>query len=238
MTVTGKTGAATYSSAISDADNYTRWIIDLMLPYIGAAVLEVGLGHGGYREHLPRGIRYTGVDLDAEAVCAASAKHPGDCCFVADIADREFPTRVKDHSAAPDTVICANVLEHVEDDEAAVTNMLNVLEPGGRLLLYVPAHGQLFGTMDRLAGHHRRYSKKDLPRIAGAHTVTTWSYVNPIGALGWWLNRNVGYDSLDSAAINRQIRWFDRYVLPVSRNVTPLTRHLFGQSLFCVLEPA
>ncbi|MDP6973488.1 MAG: methyltransferase [Pseudomonadales bacterium] len=230
------TGADTYSSAIAQADNYTRWIVDLCRPYIGHSLLEVGLGHGGFRSHLPRDIGYTGTDIDAREIDSASARHPEDRFLLADITSPEFASDVRALSPDVDTVLCANVLEHVENDRAAVAHMLAAAATGGKLLLYLPAHQSLFGTMDTLAGHHRRYDPHDLLRIADSARVAHWQLVNPIAALGWWVNDKIEYDSLDERGINNQIRWFNRYILPISRAVTPLTQRAFGLSLFCVIE--
>ena len=104
--------------------------------------------------------------------------------------------------AGLDTVMCANVLEHVEDDELAVRNLLSSLEAGGRLLLYLPAHQALFGVMDELAGHYRRYDQNDLRRIAGGEPIVQWAFVNPIAAVGWWFNRTARYASLNETSIN------------------------------------
>ena len=53
-----------------------------------------------------------------------------------------------------DTVICSNVLEHIEDDVRALRNIRTLLKPGGRLLLYVPATPRLYCAIDRHVGHH------------------------------------------------------------------------------------
>ena len=235
-TDTSRTGAETYSSAIAEADNYTRWIVDLCRPHLGASLLEVGLGHGGFRDHLPSELRYTGTDIDADEVEAAAARHPDDRFQVGDITSTGFAESMRNLAPDIDTVLCANVLEHVNEDASAVSNMLAAAGPGGRLLLYLPAHQNLFGTMDSLAGHYRRYDPDDLLRLTGKGRVTHWELVNPIAAFGWWVNRRVKYDSLNESGINTQIRWFDRYILPVSRALTPATRRLFGLSLFCVIE--
>jgi hypothetical protein len=59
-------------------------------------------------------------------------------------------------------------------------------------------------------------------------------YFNPIGGLAWWVNSLARHDSLDDTAVNAQIRIFDKYVLPASRLIDPLTREFFGQSLICI----
>ena len=64
-----------------------------------------------------------------------------------------------------DTVICMNILEHLKDDREAVTNMSTLLEPGGRLIILVPALKALFGSMDISFEHLRRYNKDDLKSL-------------------------------------------------------------------------
>ena len=236
MTKEQKTGTDTYSYAIANADNYTRWIIDVFRPYFGRSLLEVGLGHGSFRRHLPEHLRYAGTDIDHGAVAVARQNNPEDVYFEGDILAPDFGALAKQQTTGLDTVMCANVLEHVEDDELAVRNMLSALEPGGRLLLYLPAHRELFGVMDELAGHHRRYSQNDLLRISGSNAIVKWAFVNPIATVGWWFNRKVRYATLNETSINTQIKWFDRWVLPASRLVSPLTAKHFGLSLYCIIE--
>jgi SAM-dependent methyltransferase len=63
-----------------------------------------------------------------------------------------------------DTVVCLNVLEHIEDDAATLKFIRTLLEPGGRLILLVPNDPKAYGTIDREIGHYRRYT----PRLLGA----------------------------------------------------------------------
>ena len=68
----------------------------------------------------------------------------------------------------PDSCMAAagmfDVLEHIEDDHAALAGVHRVLAPEGRLYLAVPAHGALWSNEDRIAGHFRRYSLGKLRR--------------------------------------------------------------------------
>jgi SAM-dependent methyltransferase len=89
-----------------------------------------------------------------------------------------------------DTVVCANVLEHIEDDRAALRSMRELLVPGGRVVLIVPALRQLYGAIDQAIGHHRRYSRREIEeklREAGL-AVEHVSYFNTLGVPGWFLN--------------------------------------------------
>jgi SAM-dependent methyltransferase len=82
------------------------------------------------------------------------------------------------------------VLEHVEDDRAALRRLHDALVPGGRLLLLVPAHPRLYGPIDRAVHHFRRYGRADLVgrlEEAGFHVERT-IFFNRLGVLGWFVN--------------------------------------------------
>src|SRR5207247_6373263 len=61
-----------------------------------------------------------------------------------------------------DTILCLDVLEHLEDDQSALRHFFTLAGAGGHVLLTVPAHPSLYGTMDRASGHFRRYRRQDL----------------------------------------------------------------------------
>jgi len=59
-------------------------------------------------------------------------------------------------------VFCADVLEHIKNDQKTLENIFKTLKPGGRLILTLPAYSKLYGHHDRLIGHFRRYDVKDI----------------------------------------------------------------------------
>src|SRR5437773_7487225 len=61
-----------------------------------------------------------------------------------------------------DSVVCLNVLEHVEDDMQGLRNIHSVLMPGGRAIILVPHGQEIFGTLDVALGHYRRYKHAEL----------------------------------------------------------------------------
>jgi SAM-dependent methyltransferase len=94
---------------------------------------------------------------------------------------------------AYDTVVCLNVLEHVEDDRCALQNLMSALEPEGRLILLVPQGPGLFGSLDELVGHRRRYSRESLESLVascGLETLRVFDF-NRVTLPGWWLNGRV-----------------------------------------------
>ena len=219
---------------MAEAKNYSKWIVDRFSPYIGQDLIEVGIGAETYFHHFGSLNSYTGVDIDAEAIKAAARIHPERSYKCADLGDAAFPDIIG--SGLFDTVFCANVLEHIDNDSLAVNNLLQVLRPGGHLLLFVPAFNFLYTDLDRLAGHIRRYNRQQLLQTLPEQGVSVLriEYFNPVGGLGWWAQKLVKHDSLEGKGVKSQIHLFDKYVLPVSRLCNGLTKYLFGQSVICV----
>ena len=89
-----------------------------------------------------------------------------------------------------DTVVCSNVLEHVEDDGAALRAMRDLCVPGGHVILIIPAFQALYGAIDEAIGHYRRYTKPEITAklAAAGMDVEHVSYFNSFGMFGWWLN--------------------------------------------------
>lgn len=226
-------GHDTFSSAMGAAVNYKRWLIDTFRPYIGTSLVEVGVGDGGLVDSLPAHERYVGLDLDGDILAEARRRNPGTEYIEADVADAATLEPLR--SVEIDTVLCFNVIEHIEDDASAVRNMAALLRPGGHLLLLAPALEALYTDLDRLAGHVRRYRRKGLrDLLPGSLETRLLRYFNPVGGVGWWLNRFRETRSLEDRAVRAQVVFFDRYVLPVSRLLGPLTASFFGQSVICV----
>ena len=130
-----------------------------------------------------------------------------------------------------DSVVCMNVLEHLPDDHYVLQRFQDILEPGGRLVLLVPAHGWLYGSMDVALGHHRRYEAGPLRSLCErcGFTVERSEYINPTGVVGWLLNGRV---FRREAVPDRQARVYDA-LFPVLRRAQALSLPL-GLSLFVV----
>ncbi len=125
--------------------------------YLGEpeAALDVGSADGPSVGWMRGAHRRVTVDLipeglvPGEGVCASAERLP--------FADTTF-----------DVVAAFDVVEHCEDDRRAMTELARVLRPGGRLLLSVPAYAWAWSDHDVRAGHHRRYTRRDLERLVRA----------------------------------------------------------------------
>lgn len=229
-----KSGAQTYSSAMAGAYRYMDWVLTPFKPYLRGEIVEVGIGHASYFEPLKKYGNYVGIDVDEQSVADARVRFPGTRFERADILQAGFLESLFPRGV--DSIVSLNVFEHIEDDARAVKNLVEALKPGGHLLVNVPALMPLYNDMDRLAGHYRRYHAAGFGRLLAPLPVKIerLSYFNPIGGLGWWVNRFRRHESLNSDDVNGQIVIFEKYILPFSRALDPLTRGFFGQSLICV----
>jgi SAM-dependent methyltransferase len=132
-----------------------------------------------------------------------------------------------------DAIVCFNVLEHIVDDDGTLARFRDLLAPDGTLLLLVPAHPALAGSLDRAFGHQRRYTKAGLKAKlsdAGFETLEL-RHVNPAGALGWIVQGRV----LRREHLPRfGLAIYDRLV-PALRAAEPLPTP-FGLSLWAVAK--
>jgi SAM-dependent methyltransferase len=177
------------------------------------------------------------IALDVEADCVAqlvrNLNQPSN--VIARRMDVVDPAFVELRGHGIDSIVCMNVLEHVQDHLAALRNMAAVLPTGGKAVLIVPAFEALYGPIDRHLGHYRRYSKRDLKGLAAAagFSVKSLRYMNSIGCLGWWVNARILRKTEQSAG---QIRTFDRWIVPPLEWLESRMEPPFGQSIFAVLS--
>jgi hypothetical protein len=83
-----------------------------------------------------------------------------------------------------------NVVEHLENDFGALRNILDALEENGRAIVLVPCGPGLYGTLDKVLGHYRRYTKAQFTELAaraGFQLEALMSF-NRFGSPAWWLN--------------------------------------------------
>ncbi len=230
-----KSGESTFTSSIENAVNYTRWVLSNYEKHFGRSILEVGLGHGAYRKFLPNSAQYTGLDIDEHCIQQARIQYPNDYFVQSDITDSNLGALVEERNI--DTILCLNVLEHIQDDKQAINNMLKQLKKHGKLLLFVPAYQWLYSDMDKLAGHFRRYRLNDIHNLLpGDVELLESKYFNAVGGFGWWLNKFAKHNSLDSSAINAQVQFFDKNIVPIAKYVDIGTSKFFGQSLIWVIQ--
>ncbi|HTX60193.1 MAG TPA: class I SAM-dependent methyltransferase, partial [Verrucomicrobiae bacterium] len=138
-----------------------RWLDRALLP--GRLVYNVGCG-GGYFSALAaaRGCTVVACEPDPQAYALAAKSAPAGVTVLACGLDAFAANR-----PPADVVVMHDVLEHIEDDGAAVEQLARLVRPGGALAISVPSMPALFGLHDELLGHYRRYRQAELRRLIG-----------------------------------------------------------------------
>lgn len=184
-------GAATLER-MAGAPAYNRWMFDRLSRWLGSRILEVGSGIGNLSQFFADRDRVVLTDTQP-AYRAELERRFGDRpgVTVADLSLPDLPDEVLEERF--DTVVCLNVLEHIEDDVAALDAMRRLLLSNGHLVLLVPALPAIYGSLDRTLGHFRRYTRNILrARCAAAKLeLQHLEWFNLAGIPGWWFTGRV-----------------------------------------------
>jgi glycosyltransferase involved in cell wall biosynthesis len=174
---------------------YNRWLADRFRHAVGPRVLEIGAGFGNMTHQLLGRELVVASDLDPvalEYLRGSFRDEPG-----VRVASYRFPLGAAEREEIRrygiDTVVCLNVLEHIEDDVATLADFHALLPPGGRVVLVVPALARLYGSLDEHLHHFRRYEKAELEgKLAAAgFTLEDCRFLNRPGILGWYVNGKI-----------------------------------------------
>jgi 2-polyprenyl-3-methyl-5-hydroxy-6-metoxy-1,4-benzoquinol methylase len=213
---------------------YIRWQFEQFQPYAGRRVADVGCGLGNFTELLADRDFYLGIDLDEELLRELANVHGRANIQTArlDITKPELEETLRANCV--DTVLCVNVIEHVAEDKAAVRNMVSALPGGGHLCVLVPALPFLFGSLDELDGHFRRYTKQTLGKLFDGlpGKVLRLYYFNFIGVPGWFVKGRV---------LKQKRHTNDNYavmnaLLPVVRPLEKLLPPPLGMSVIAIFR--
>ena len=220
---------------MAPAERYGRWIYSQFDGHLGQRVIECGAGIGNFTRFLLDRQQVVAIDIHDPCIEYLKARFAGAQNLTSLVMDVGAPALLELAASKPDTIVCINVLEHLEDDRAVVSRMFQILTEGGKLLLLVPAGQRLYGSMDRRLGHYRRYGRRELrEKVATAgFTILKLFYMNAIASFGWFLNNRVFRLTDESPA---QVMVFDRWVVPWLRPLERLVKPPFGLSLIAVAQ--
>lgn len=216
-----------------DQPQYRRYQYDLIAPHVGRSLLEVGAGIGDFAAQFTGLDRLVISDVDPGAVALIERRFADRDeveARVIDLAGDIEPALINGRPVA--SVLAINVLEHVPDHVGTLRGLGGLVEPGGRVVIWVPGYMALYGEFDRLVGHVRRYTPQSLTAALTAAGLVpeTVRPVNVLGGLAWWLVVRKG----GTGAPNRRlVAIYNRVVVPITRLVDRL--HIpFGQSILGV----
>jgi SAM-dependent methyltransferase len=211
---------------MQEAVNYNRYLLDTVRKYAPARarVLDFGAGGGQFAQPLSaQGIDVTALEPDDLLQRRLRAQGLRVVGSTQDLAD-----------ASIDYIYTLNVLEHIDDDEAALRSLHAKLTDHGKLLIYVPAFQLLYTSMDAKVGHVRRYTRGTLmARVSAAgFRIERVAYADSIGFLATLAFKLIGNKNGDVSLA--ALKLYDRAIFPLSRALDLVARRWFGKNLLLI----
>ena len=228
---------------LSSLENYRIYQYNLIKKHVSGRVLEVGTGDKGFTKQLIS--HNPNIDL--------TSIEPSDTFFQKYSTDNKFPDGVSflnedlfkvtsEQIGTFDTIIFIHVLEHIENDADALIKAKELLNPGGKILIEVPALPILFSEHDTSLGHYRRYTKSSLRKAfipSGLTKLRMW-YQDPIGVFGSFIFFKVLKKKLDSpegtSLVKNEGNIYDKVIIPIEGFIEKFITFPFGLSLTVILK--
>ncbi|MEV0728478.1 MULTISPECIES: class I SAM-dependent methyltransferase [Polymorphospora] len=214
---------------LATAVNHRRWFVNLAIPHLGDNPIEIGSGLGDYAlEWAKHFDRFTATEADPDRLVLLKER-------MSAVPNVEVRQMLLPHSEHGDysAAVSYNVLEHIEDHVEALQSMRDLVRPGGKIVLIVPAFPFAMSPVDIATGHVRRYTKKTMRAAledAGL-TVEKLHYANALGLIGYYMATSVFKLTPKEGPM---VKVYDTLVLPTTKAAESLVRPPFGQSVFAV----
>lgn len=207
--------------------------------YVKGDVLDVGAGQGNNLEFLLDAPCHSWTALEPDAALlqktiarGAISQDPRLKWVTGTTADLLAQSPLPQY----DSIIYIDVLEHIEDDEPEFQRAARLLRPGGHLIVLSPAFQFLYSPFDKAIGHFRRYERPSLSRLsAPGLTQEKLFFLDSAGFMLSAANRMLLRQSMPT---EKQIKFWDTWVIPVSRIIDPVLARGFGRSIIGIWKKA
>jgi|SRR5450631_283806 len=216
--------------SVASAVQYHDWLTSLARPYLGDAPIELGSGLGDYAQTwLDQGVtQMTATEVDPSRLAYLRDR------FADEPRIKVVPLDVFDPPTAQySSFVAFNVLEHIPNQLGALRAAHTLLQPGGYVIMFVPAFEFAMSRFDRRVGHVRRYTVGSMRSalLAAGLEIETIHYVNMPGLLAWFVGmRMLGMTPGEGQLLSI----WDRHVVPRARRWESRHQAPFGQSVFAV----
>ena len=220
---------------LADLPNYYGWIIEAFRPYLKGRTMEIGTGVGTISKLIFEDAdELILVEPSAHLTeyLPASISKSSKVSIFNETLEQRLP-QMADQSC--NTIIMVNVLEHIEDDGAALEALHRVLKPDGHLLLFVPALQSLYSELDRKHGHFRRYHLTPLAYKLNTcgFKINDKRYFDLFGVFPWWLINVLAKKTEFNPAI---ATLYDRFFIPVTKFIERFIMPPLGKNILIIAE--
>lgn len=216
----------------AQAANWKNYITEKIAPYINGDVLEVGAGIGATTKTLNKGRARSWTMLEPDEQMASALRQnieqfpSNSVCTQGTIYDVQGRTF--------DTILYIDVLEHIENDQKELSEAARLLNDGGKLIVFSPAFQFLYSPFDKAIGHYQRYEKASLKKIVPENMQQlSLTYMDTAGFFASAMNKIFLRQSYPTL---KQVLFWDRYLVPVSKISDIIFLHSFGKSILGVWQ--
>ena len=220
--------------SLAEAKNYYAWVTRQFEPHLGPKVVEVGAGIGTFSDYLlrsPKVKELVAIEPGANTYPHLKKHFEG---------DRRVTTLdgyLSDHYQGlnANAVVAVNVLEHVKDHKTFLEEALAATTQGGSLCLFVPALPGIYGTLDTVFEHYRRYTKSSLRQVieAAGWKIERLSYMNFPGIAAWFM---AGRVLRKTNIAPGDARTYDRLVVPWLSRLETIVPPPIGSNLVAIAK--
>ena len=208
------------------ATHWKRYFAEYLRSYLVGEILEVGAGIGANTAILSNAAVTRWVCLEPDLALVETLREKGG----AEVLHGSLASLAAGELF--DAILYIDVLEHIEDAASELASAARHLRAGGALVVLAPAHMALYSEFDAAIGHFRRYSKASLGALRPPGTaLEKLIYLDSLGLLASAGNRLLLRSAMPT---ERQILFWDRWLVPGSRWVDRLTGNLVGKSVLGV----
>lgn len=178
---------------LARAKKFNTWLTDIIRPYVGNNVLEIGSGIGNITKQLVPRDKYHVTDINENFLESLEKIQEGKPYLSIENLDINDVSKLNDKNILFDSIVCLNILEHIDDDEKALKNIVSLLENNGRAIVLVPRKQWAFGSLDAVVGHKRRYSSRSLKELAQKTNIELEKLIsfNKISFIPWIINGKI-----------------------------------------------
>ena len=212
------------------AKNWRKYQFKNILKYINSSVLEIGPGTGhNVQYYKNRASQITLLETNKNLANSLKSKFDEDKKIIVLNSDIHIQEKTFD------TIMYMDVLEHIKTDKKEIKKAINLLNPGGYLIIFVPAFQVLYSNFDRDIGHVRRYRKFFFFNLAKKYKIKLieLKYFDSIGFIFAIINRLVGTNNQNNVGLGVKI--WNNFIF-LSKFFDSILKNMFGKSLLCILK--
>ena len=220
--------------SLAEAKNYYAWVMKQFEPHLGPTVVEVGAGIGTFSDCLlrsPKVKELVAIEPGGNTFPLLQKHFNGDSRVTA------LDGYLSDHyqSLRANAVVAVNVLEHVKEHESFLKEARSATVTGGSLCLFVPALPAIYGTLDTVFEHYRRYTRSSLRQVieAAGWKVERVSYMNFPGIAAWFTAGRILKKTNIAAS---DARTYDRFVVPWLSRLESIVPPPIGSNLVAIAK--